>query len=200
MSHPKTTSIDQAIKILLNGGVGVMPTDTVYGLVARALNPDAVARIYAIKHREQKPGTIIAASIDQLVKLGIKKRYLTAVEQFWPNPLSIIIPTGEDLAYIHVGLDSLAIRIPNDEAFIRVLELTGPLVTSSANDPGEAPASTLEEAIGYFGGTVDFYVEGGDLSGRPSSTVIRIVDDTIEVLREGAVQITETGKILSVYK
>ena len=200
MKVVKTQSIDDAIAVLLKGGVGVMPTDTVYGLVARAADPKAVARLYSLKHREHKPGTIIAANVAQLVELGIKKRYLTAVEQFWPNSLSIIIPTGDDLAYIHVGLDSLAVRVPNDEAFVHVLEQTGPLVTSSANDPGKNPASTIGEASDYFGDTVDFYVDGGDLSSRASSTVIRIVDDAIEVLREGAVQITETGKILNVYK
>jgi L-threonylcarbamoyladenylate synthase len=69
------------------------------------------------------------------------------------------------------------------------------LVTSSANQPGEPPAETLAAAHRYFGEDVDFYLEGGDLSGRQPSTIIRVIDDAIEVLREGAVKISETGKI-----
>jgi L-threonylcarbamoyladenylate synthase len=118
MNLMKTT--DEAIEILQAGGVGVMPTDTVYGLVARAADQAATNRLYSLKHREHKPGTIIAASIDQLVELGIKKRYLTAVAQWWPNALSVIIPTGDILEYLHQGLDSLAIRIPRDEAIQHV--------------------------------------------------------------------------------
>jgi L-threonylcarbamoyladenylate synthase len=191
-------SVDEAIAILLDGGVGVMPTDTVYGLVARAADEKAVARLYALKHREHKPGTIIAANIDQLVELGIKRRYLTAVEQWWPNPLSVIIPTGDMLEYLHQGLDSLAIRIPKDDALQHLLTKTGPLVTSSANTPSEPTAVNLDEAYHYFGDTIDFYIDGGNMSGRQPSTVVRVVDDAIEILRKGALEISDTGKINNV--
>ena len=186
---------DEAIAILQNGGVGVLPTDTVYGLTACAANEQAVSRLYALKHREHKPGTIVAASIDQLVQLGIKRRYLSAAEQWWPNPLSVVIPTGEMLYYLHQGLDSLPIRIPKDEQLQAILSKTGPLITSSANAPGEPTAENIKAAYAYFGDSVDFYVDGGDMSGRPPSTLIRIVDDAIEILRPGAVAIDETGRI-----
>jgi L-threonylcarbamoyladenylate synthase len=193
MDKLKTSA--QAIDILQAGGVGVLPTDTVYGLVARAANPKAVARLYALKHREHKPGTIIAANVEQLVELGIHKRYLTAVQHLWPNPLSIVIPVGEDLTYLHQGLRSLPFRIPADPAFRKLLEASGPLISSSANQPGKPPANTVAEAEAYFGDAADFYVDGGDLSGREPSTVIRVVDDAIEVLRPGALKIDETGRI-----
>lgn len=191
------TPTAEAIGIILGGGVGVLPTDTVYGLAARADDKQAVARLYALKHREHKPGTIVAANINQLVQLGIKKRYLTAAEQWWPNPLSVVIPTGEMLEYLHQGLDSMPIRIPKDEQLQAILAKTGPLITSSANAPGEPTAESVEEAYKYFGDTVDFYVDGGDMSGRPPSTLIRVVDDAIEVLREGAVKISDSGRITS---
>jgi len=190
-------STEEATAILLDGGVGVLPTDTVYGLAARATDEDAVTRLYALKHREHKPGTIVAANIDQLVELGIKRRYLTAVESWWPNSLSVVIPTGDLLAYLHQGVDSLAIRIPKDERLQTILVQTGPLVTSSANAPGEPTANNLKEAYHYFGDTVDFYVEGGNMANRQPSTVVRIVDDAIEVLRQGAVPIDENGRIVA---
>jgi L-threonylcarbamoyladenylate synthase len=190
-----TLSDKKLIELLANGAVGVLPTDTVYGLACSTANEASVRRLYALKNRDQKPGTIIAASTEQLVELGIKARYLKAVEQFWPNAISIIIPTGFDLGYLHLGKLSLAIRIPKDEKLIALLERTGPLLTSSANHPGEPEAATIDEAQQYFGDTIDFYVNGGDMSNCKPSTVIKIIDDAIEILREGAVKVNEKGEI-----
>lgn len=189
----KTISFDQATQQLQNGAIGVMPTDTVYGVVAVAANQQSVERLYALKKREKKPGTIIASSIDQLVEFGFKRRYLTAVEQFWPNPISVVVPC--DSAYLHIGKYAVAVRIPNDTAIQNILEQTGPLVTSSANQPGEPPATTIAEAEDYFGDQIDFYVDGGTISNEHASTIIRLVDDAVEVLRQGKIQVTETGEI-----
>jgi L-threonylcarbamoyladenylate synthase len=181
-------------KLLQAGAVGVIPTDTVYGVVARATDTAAVERLYKLKHRDHKPGTLIAANIDQLVELGLKRRYLTAVEQWWPGAISVVIPCGDELAYLHQGKRSLAVRIPNKADLVELLERTGPLLTSSANHPGQAPANTANEAKSYFGEEVDFYEDGGDLSDHAPSTVVRIVDDAIEILRPGAVQLDENGR------
>jgi L-threonylcarbamoyladenylate synthase len=184
---------DQASeKLLVDGAIGVIPTDTVYGVVARAADERAVARLYALKSRERKPGTLIAAGIDQLEALGLKHRYLKAVEQYWPGAVSVIIPASDPkLAYLHQGKLALAVRIPDDKVLQQLLKVTGPLLTSSANSPGEPTAVTPQEAKDYFGDKVDFYVDGGDLSDREPSTIIRIVDDAVEVLRQGAVKIDD---------
>ena len=176
-------------QLLQSGTVGVLPTDTVYGLVARASDAVAVERLYHLKHRENKPGTIIAASIEQLVALGIKKRYLTAVSQYWPGAVSVVVPCGPELAYLHQNKGSLAVRIPDVPALRQLLETTGPLATSSANLPAAPTANTMSEAQAYFGDEVDFYEDGGDLSQHQPSTVVRIVDDAVEVIRAGAVTI-----------
>jgi len=193
MTTLHSVSTAEAIAQLLQGAVGVLPTDTVYGLVACASNQAAVARLYELKKRDHKPGTIVAANVDQLVALGIKKRYLNAVADMWPNPLSIVLPVGPELAYLDQEVGSLAVRIPKDETLQKVLAQTGPLVTSSANQPGAQTAATLAAAYDYFGDSIDFYVDGGDLSGKPASTVIRVVDDAIEVLRQGALELDENG-------
>jgi L-threonylcarbamoyladenylate synthase len=175
-----------------SGTIGVIPTDTVYGLVARAADERAVSRLYELKKRDDKPGTVIAASLEQLEELGLKHRYLKAVEQFWPGAVSVIIPAADPkLAYLHKGKMSLAVRIPDDKKLQKVLKQTGPLVTSSANQPGEPVATTIQKARDYFGDQVDFYSDGGDLSKRQPSTIIRIIDDAIEVLRPGAVKIDD---------
>lgn len=190
---------DKALaQALLSGKVGVLPTDTVYGVVGRAGDERAVEKLYKLKNRDNKPGTIIAADIEQLIELGLKERYLKPVAHFWPGAVSVVVPTGFHLDYLHQGKQSLAVRVTADETLQRLLKQTGPLVTSSANLPGEPPANTIKEAKSYFGEAVDFYVEGGDLSQREASTIIRMVDDAVEVLREGAVTISEsTGRIES---
>jgi L-threonylcarbamoyladenylate synthase len=180
---------DEAGKLLQRGAIGVIPTDTVYGIVARAADKVAVERLYRVKSREHKPGTVIAASIDQLVELDIKRRYLKAVEQFWPGPISVEIP--HPLEYLNQSTGRQAFRIPDDGPLIKLLLQTGPLLTSSANLPGEPPANTVAEAKRYFADAVDFYIDGGDLSDRKPSTLVRIVDDAVEVLRQGAVRINE---------
>lgn len=193
----KTISSQEAIELILKGNVGVLPVDTVYGLVGRAADEQAVAKLYALKKREHKPGTVIAASAEQLAELGVPKRYLSAVKHLWPNPLSVEIPLGDRLAYLHQDTGRQAYRVVADERVRAILEQTGPLVTSSANQPGEPGSVTVQQAFDYFGGQVDFYVDGGDMSDSLPSTIIRIVDDAIEVVRQGAVEIDDSGRIQS---
>jgi tRNA threonylcarbamoyl adenosine modification protein (Sua5/YciO/YrdC/YwlC family) len=194
MQHFTALSDPKLIELLKNGAVGVIPTDTVYGLVCRAANPESVERLYALKSRDHKPGTLIAANIDQLVELGIKARYLKAVEQFWPGAVSVETPHHID--YLNMSTGRQAIRIPDVEPLRKLLEQVGVLQTTSANDPGEPVATTMAEAEAYFGDRVDFYVDGGDLSNRPPSTIIKVIDDAIEIIREGAVKIDESGRIV----
>ncbi len=182
--------VDVESKLNNPGSIGIIPTDTVYGLVARAADIQAVERLYALKKREGKPGTLIAASIDQLEQLGLKRRYMKAVEQFWPGPVSVVIPVADpNLHYLHLGKQSLAVRIPKNDTLQALLKLSGPLLTSSANPPGKQTAITIQQAKEYFDGDVDFYEDGGNLSNHQASTVIRVVDDAIEVLRQGESQV-----------
>ena len=180
-------SFDQAVKALQNSSVGVMPTDTVYGLVARAHDQAAVTRMYALKRREQKPGTLIAANIEQLIHLGVPESELQKVAQYWPNPLSAVLSV-HSYDYLHQGVASLAMRVVADDKIRELLEQTGPLITSSANQPGQPPATTVDEAIAYFGDSVDFYVDGGHITGEPS-TIVRPTADGIEVLRYGSITV-----------
>jgi tRNA threonylcarbamoyl adenosine modification protein (Sua5/YciO/YrdC/YwlC family) len=184
----------QLLALLKDGAVGVLPSDTVYGLMCRAADEQAVRRLYLLKSRDHKPGTLIAASIEQFVELGIKARYLKPVAQFWPGAVSVETPHHID--YLNMGTGRQGLRIPADPPLQKLLEQTGPLQTTSANMPGEPVANTIAEAQAYFGDTVDFYVDGGDLSGRPPSTIIQIIDDAIEIIREGAVKIDESGRIV----
>ncbi len=198
MQHFTTLDDAELIQAVQAGAVGILPTDTVYGVVAKISDGAAVDRLYGLKQRVAKPGTIIAADSEQLIDLGLKARYLKAVENYWPGAVTVVIPAGPELAALHKGSYSLAVRIPADQYIHSFLKQTGPLMTTSANRPGEPPANDLKEAQAYFEDAVDFYVDGGNLKGHQPSTIIRMVDDAVEVLRPGAVTIDEaTGRVIS---
>ncbi len=169
------------IEILKNDGVGVIATDTVYGVVARLASPVAVERIYTVKQRNpRKPvGTVLIASTDQLEGI-VEEKFLSVAAQYWPGPVSVVLPVGNNLEYAHKGFASLPFRIPNDKRLIEFLRTTGPLATSSANIESRSPAATVEQARQYFGDTVDFYEDGGDLSSRVPSRIIQISQDGAE--------------------
>lgn len=190
----KSVKDSKIVSALKSGQIGVIPTDTLYGVVCRSADTAAVEKLYQLKDRKAKPGTIIAANIDQLTKLGIKRAYLKAVEQFWPGPISVVVPLNDPNSnYLRQGLNDIAVRLPKDKELIYMLSKTGALLTSSANPPGKKPAVNIEEAQKYFGDKVDFYVDDGNLSGREASTVVKIFDDAVEVLRQGAVKIANNG-------
>lgn len=187
MVQMNIVTYDEAVALLLAGKVGILPTDTVYGLVARAEDEIAVTRMYALKAREQKPGTLIAANTDQLLAIGASQSDIDKVAQYWPNPLSAVLAV-KDSEYLHQGVNTLAMRVVADPKIQAFLEKTGALITSSANQPGEPPATNLDEAVAYFGDSIDFYVDGGTVNAEPS-TIIRPSVDGIEILRQGSVSL-----------
>lgn len=179
-------SFEDAARLLNEGKVGVMPTDTVYGIVAKAADEAAVTRMYALKSREQKPGTLIAANTDQLLVLGVPQDEIDKVSRYWPNPLSAVL-TVRGNEYLHQGVGTLAMRVVADPKIRELLEQTGPLITSSANQPGQPPATDVEEAFAYFADAIDFYVDGGKIDHTLPSTIIRPAADGVEVLRQGSI-------------
>jgi len=180
------------IKALKAGAIGILPTDTLYGIVGSALNPETVQKIYDLRKRApQKPMIILISSIEDLELFGIpvddKSRKI--LEKLWPNPVSIVLPCNKDsLEYLDRGTNSLAFRMPKNENLLNILKETGPLVAPSANFEGQKPAETIEEAKKYFGDSVDMYVDAGRLQSSPS-TIIEFKDGEINILRQGAFQI-----------
>ncbi len=186
---------EQLAVMLKKGAVGILPTDTVYGIVGSAQLPSVVGRIHEVKRRTGKLGTVIAASIEQLIELGLSESDLRTVEHLWPNPLSVIIAADDSLRYLHLDVGSVAVRIPKDDVLLRLLKVTGPLATTSANLADQPTVATISEAQDVFRDTVDFYVDGGILQNRPPSSIIKLDDGKVTVLRPGAVTINEQGQI-----
>ncbi len=186
MDDMNIVTYDKVIKQLMNGKVGIMPTDTVYGIVARADDKHAVQKMYALKKREKKPGTLIAANTQQLVELGVTQSNIDKVSKWWPNPLSAVLPI-DGHNYLHQGVTTLAMRVVAQPELSKLLEQTGPLITSSANQPSKPPATNIDEAVAYFGDSIDFYLDGGTIANVQPSTIVRPTDDGLEVLRQGSI-------------
>lgn len=173
--------------LLAKGKVGVIPTDTLYGIVASAMNESAVGRVYALKKRAPtKPCIILISSIADLKIFGIEltEQQKSIVNTYWPGPVSIVMSCGDDVPeYLHGGTHTLAFRLPDDEKLIAFLLESGPLIAPSANPEGLPPATTTSEARQYFGDDVDFYIDGGVRAGEPSVLVMLGADGSVEVLR-----------------
>lgn len=196
------------ISLLKNGGVGVLPTDTIYGLVGSAFSRKAVARIYNLRKRNpKKPQIILIASIQDLNLFGISlsPQLRKVLKRLWPGKVSIVLPcnrpariasvAGGSLKYLHRGTNTFAFRLPKNKNLISILKRTGPLVAPSANHEGLPAAETIQEAKKYFRDRVDFYMDAGRKNSAPS-VLTHIKNKKIYVLRGDSALICEVlGKM-----
>ena len=164
MHSEKDTNINKIIvPILLSGGIGIFPTDTIYGMIGSAFKKETVERIYKLRKRElKKPMIVLISSANDLRMFGIdlNAKQKSVIAKLWPGKISIAFDCkSKKLNYLHRGTFSLAFRIPKDENLVKILKKTGPLVATSANIAGEKPAQTIDEAKKYFENKVDFYVD-----------------------------------------
>lgn len=186
--------IGEIIKILKRGGVGVLPTDTLYGLVGSALNEKAVQKIYRLKQRsENKPFIILIADLKDLKLFSclVGQKEKIVFKKYWPGKISIILECpslAKEMSYLKPLNKALAFRLPKPKWLRDLIKQTGPIVAPSANPEEEKPAETIKEAKNYFGNNVDFYVDKGRLKGLPS-TLIGIQDDKVIIRRQGAIKI-----------
>ncbi|TSC82584.1 MAG: tRNA threonylcarbamoyladenosine biosynthesis protein [Parcubacteria group bacterium Gr01-1014_20] len=163
------------IKVLKNGGVGVIPTDTIYGIVGSAFNKKTVERIYKLRQRNlKKPMIVLFGQISDLKKFGIplKTKNYNLESETWPSKTSIVFSApGAKFRYLHRGGKTLAFRLPKLKKLREFLKKTGPLVAPSANRQGEPTAKTIRQAQKYFGSQVNFYIDVGKLSSKPSRLI-----------------------------
>lgn len=185
-----TTDSKKIEEILVNGGVVIMPTDTIYGILGKAFDENVVKRIYSLKRRNpENPCIILIKSIEDLGLFGIElnERQEEKVNELWssPRPTSIIFDCSKDeLSYIHRGTNTLALRLPKTDYLQELLSKTGPLIATSANPEGFPPARSAEEARGYFENAVDYYTDEFRIDEKHSKLIRLEKDGTINVLRD----------------
>ncbi len=184
--------ISKIAAIIKSGGIGVMPTDTIYGIVGSALSKKAVNRVYRLRHRKHnKPMIILIGDVVDLGLFGMStdKDFLKMLGWFWPGKVSVVLQVAKrpalsaKLRYLHRDGGSLAFRLPKPIWLRRLLKKTGPLVAPSANIAGHPAAKTIREAKLCFSDKVDFYLDAEPLASSPS-TILKIEKGKIIILRK----------------
>ena len=161
-------------RLLTSGGVGVLRTDTLYGIVAQASDEAAVRRVYTLKGRDDDKSPIVLIADASQVFDELPAGHREYVDQVWPGPVSVIVPSVYAPSWIKRGNDSVAYRVPDNDNLRKLLAITGPLIAPSANPQGMQPAMNIREAKYYFADGVDFYVNQGVVENREPSQLVRL--------------------------
>jgi len=192
--------ISIAVKEILSGNIVALPTETVYGLAANALNENAVLKIFEVKERPRfNPMIVHIYDIDQMEKYAIdipEKVYLLA-EKFSPGPITFIIKKKNIVPDIVTsGNDSVGLRIPAHPVFREVLKESGvPLSAPSANRSGKISPTSAKDVLKELDGKIDYILDGGNCSIGIESTVVSFIDG-IEILRHGFITKGEIENII----
>ena len=191
----REAAIDAAAGAVRRGELVVIPTDTVYGLAADAFSHDAVRALLDAKGRgrEMPPPVLISAvtTLDALAE-EVPDWARTLVEKFWPGPLTLVCRQQASLMWdLGETRGTVAVRMPDDEVALAVLERTGPLAVSSANLTGRPAATDADAAEEMLGDAVAVIVDAGPSAGGEASTIVDATLPEGRVLRQGALSLDD---------
>lgn len=204
-------TVRKAVALLQSGEVVALPTETVYGLAADALDPDAVEKIFAAKERPHfDPLIVHVPHKDSLYDVAnvpeeIRKTVVQLVETFWPGPLTLVLPRRESIPDVVTGgLDSVAVRQTDHPVFHRILRnFGGPVAAPSANMFGQLSPTSAQAVLDQLDGRIPLIVDGGACARGLESTIVKISPGekkpTIEVLRPGPIteiELKKFGKVV----
>jgi L-threonylcarbamoyladenylate synthase len=191
LRHDDPQTVALVAEALRAGGAVVIPTDTVYGLAARAADPGATARLFELKGRAAEvPLAALCADVDQALALceePVPPSVRAVAERWWPGPLTLVLPrrAGLDLQ-LGEPESTIGVRVP-DHALVRaVAREVGPVAATSANRHGEPTPATAAEVSAALGPGVALVIDGGPLVDR-ASTVVDATQRPWRVLREGPI-------------
>ena len=192
-------SIHEARNVVRRGGLVAYPTDTVYGLGCDPFNPEAVERVVRSKGRSKGSLPILIESLDVAQEYGsFSEPAIRLAEIFWPGPLTLVVPAKTSFPSSVTGDSStIGLRIPN-HAFARKLikSCGGALIGTSANLSGNPPPKTADEVMRELKDRIDLIVDGGPALTGKESTVARVMEGIVSVLREGAISREEILKAI----
>lgn len=189
---PQPERIEEAARVIREGGLVVFPTDTVYGLGADAFNEEAVGRVFEVKRRSRdKPLSILVADFSEIESLveETPPQALALAGCFWPGALTLLFRAGCKVSSLLTsGSNKVGIRIPDDKIALALIKAVGsPIIGSSANLSGRPEPLGAEDAGLELEGSVELIIDGGKVRlGRPS-TVIDISESPIRILRWGVI-------------
>lgn len=189
---PDDLAIVEAARILRAGGLVVFPTETVYGLGANAMDPNAVRRIFTAKGRPSDNPVIVhvhdLTSAQHLVRAWPPAAQRLA-DAFWPGPLTLVLPRADTVpAVVAGGLDSVAVRVPRHPAAQALLrEANLPVAAPSANTSGRPSPTRVQDALADLGDKVQMYLDGGPSDVGLESTVVSLLGPKPILLRPGGI-------------
>jgi L-threonylcarbamoyladenylate synthase len=184
--------LERAVGVLKNGGVVVIPTDTLYGLAADVFNTAALDQVFAIKGRPENLALpVLVSGWEQVERVAddLPSQTHTLVARFWPGALTLVVRKAPGLPdRLTAGGPTVAVRMPDHPAPIELIDgLGGPITGTSANISGGADLLTLAELSVEIGGQVDYILTDGPEPKGTASTVVDITSGQPKLLREGAV-------------
>ncbi|MCF8480031.1 MAG: threonylcarbamoyl-AMP synthase [Rhodospirillum sp.] len=187
----KRPRIENVVACLREGGVVLVPTDTVYGLAVSPDHPDAVERLFALKRRPfHRNLPVMVADLDALAPLGLERTAAMdrlAASPFVPGALTLAVGfSGAPRPAWLMGRDEVAFRIPNHPFLLDLLRVMGPLLVTSANGHGLVTPERVDNILPQLSGAPDLVIDGGKLSGDPS-TLVNCRVDPPRVEREGVI-------------
>ena len=186
---PAASELAEAAKLLEDGQLVVAPTETRYGLLARAEDEDALKRVFDAKGRGKiNPTALFVNGIDGLAELGQMTPAATLLaSRFLPGPMTLVLRSRKPWGPPRVVDGMIGLRWSSSKVIAALMGLVGFAVTAtSANLAGQGELDTVSEIAGVFGDKVSLYLDGGALR-NPTSTVVLCVDKEVTVLREGAI-------------
>lgn len=197
--------IKEAVKLLKNGEIVAIPTETVYGLAVNGYSPSAVKKIYKVKGRpSDNPLILHIDKIDMLYKIAnnIPDIALTLANRFWPGPLTMILPKKDIVPReTNGGLNTVAVRMPDNDIALSIIKLCGfPLAAPSANVSGSPSPTSVKHVFSDMNGKIPLIVDGEECECGVESTVVTFnADNMVCVLRPGAVtevMLSEFAKVI----
>lgn len=198
-SQPK--DLETAARLLKKGGLVAIPTETVYGLAANALDANAVEKIFAAKGRPMdNPLIVHIGALSQLSSLvrEIPEAAQKCAQAFWPGPLTMILPKADCIPPpVSAGLSTVAIRFPANPAACALIRLAGvPLAAPSANTSGRPSPTTAQHVLRDLNGKIDAVCDGGPCGVGLESTVLSLTGQTPRLLRPGGVTLEQLRSVL----
>lgn len=200
--RPSESQLAQAARIIREGGVIALPTETVYGLGADSTCPEAVARVFEIKSRPRFDPLIVHVADAPAVR-ALAASWPQAAQRladhFWPGPVTLVLARRAETIpdIVTAGLPTVAIRVPDHPLAIELIRLAGvPIAAPSANRFGSVSPTTASHVRESLGGAVDFILDGGPCRAGVESTIISLVGDEPTLLRPGAAPIEEIEALI----
>ncbi len=200
---PQQHLLQEAVDIILGGGMIAFPTDTTYGLGVNPFDDKAVSRVFELKQRDSnKPLIILINDKQQIEQLAVDVSTVARrlIEQFWPGPLTMIFKTSAEIASFRIGASSkIGIRLPKSPIAQKLIRLSKiPITASSANPSGQPSSLSAKQVINYFNKKVDLVIDGGQAGDKQESTVLDVSTTPPRVIRAGAVDLDRIKAITEV--